>query len=287
MSSVSSPATVKVGTSGFSFPDWRGIIYPKGTPQREELIYYAQALGFDCLEINATYYAIISGKSAAAMEKKTGKNFEFVVKGYRGFTHDPFDSRLKEKKPPLEKAFEDIERFKESLSPFISAGKLGCVLLQFPVFFYPSAKSEDYILECAQRFDRIPLVIEFRNSGWAKKETFDFLRKNKLAFCVVDEPSLPRLMPFTNEVTSPDIAYLRLHGRNKNWFNVPASERYDYFYSDDELKEFIPEIEKMSGEAMKTYIFFNNCHAGSAAKNASKMKDLLGMDQGGSLLFYT
>ena len=64
---------IRIGTSGFSFPDWRkGVIYPKGLAQKEELIYYAQELGFDCLEINATYYALISDKSASAMEKKTG-----------------------------------------------------------------------------------------------------------------------------------------------------------------------------------------------------------------------
>ena len=83
-------------------------------------------------------------------------------------------------------------------------------------------------------------------------------------------------MPFVNAVTS-DIAYLRLHGRNMNWFKVSAGERYNYLYSDDELAKFIPEIEKISGNSKKAYIFFNNCHIGFAARNAQRMKELLGM----------
>ncbi|MCX8093768.1 MAG: DUF72 domain-containing protein [Candidatus Goldbacteria bacterium] len=264
---------IKIGTSGFSFPDWRNNIYPAGLPQKDELRYYANELKFNCLEINVTYYTIIQEKSAAAITEKTGDDFEFVVKGYKGFTHDPFDNRL-DKKPDQEKIKEYIEKFKSSIKPFIKANKLGCILLQFPVFFYPSQESKDYILNCKKMLGNIKIVIEFRNSGWAKKETFEFLKYNNLGFCVVDEPKLPRLMPFVNEVTS-DIAYLRFHGRNKNWFNAPTSERYNYLYTDDELKEFLPEIRKMASSGAKTYIFFNNCHAGSAVKNAMKMKDLL------------
>jgi len=265
---------IKLGTSGFSFPDWRkGVIYPQGLPQKEELVYYGKDLGFDTLEVNSTYYAIISEKSAAAMEQKTGPGFEFVVKGFRGFTHDPFDSRF-ENKPPVEKAMEDIERFRGSLKPFIAAGKLGAVLLQFPVFFYPSKQSEEYMVKCRKAFDGLPLVIEFRNIDWAKPGTFEFLRANEIGYCAVDEPKIPRLMPLINEVTS-GIAYLRLHGRNKNWFNAPTDVRYDYLYSDEELKGFIPELDKMRQKAGKVYLFLNNCHAGSAVKNAVRMRDLL------------
>ncbi len=265
---------IRLGTSGFSFPDWRGVIYPEGLDQKEELVYYANTLKFDCLEVNSTYYAIISEKSAAAMEKKTGPGFEFVVKGFRGFTHDPFDNRL-EKKPQPEKAMEDLARFKSSLKPFEAAGKLGAVLLQFPVFFLPSRESEAYIVKCKKALAGIPLVIEFRNIEWAKPGTFDFLRANDIGYCAVDEPKIPRLMPLVPEVTSA-VAYLRLHGRNKNWFKAPSSVRYDYLYSDDELREFIPELQKMDRKAGKAYLFMNNCHAGSAVKNAVRMRELLG-----------
>lgn len=269
-------SNIKIGTSGFSFPDWRNNIYPKGLSQQDELKYYANELKFNCLEVNVTYYTIIKERTAEAMVKKTDNDFEFVVKGYKGFTHDPFDNRI-DKKPDDEKIKDDVEKFKSSLIPFIESKKLGCILLQFPVFFYPSQKSEDYILKLKKIFNNIKIVVEFRNSKWAQKRTFDFLRYNNIGFCVVDEPQLPRLMPFINEVTS-DIAYLRFHGRNKNWFNAPSSQRYNYLYSDKELKEFIPEIRKMALSSFRTYIFFNNCHAGSAVKNALKMKDLLKLE---------
>jgi len=118
--------------------------------------------------------------------------------------------------------------------------------------------------------------VEFRNKGWAKPETFEFLKKNNLGYCAVDEPKLPRLMPFVNEVTS-DIGYLRFHGRNKNWFNAPTEVRYDYMYSEDELKEFVPEIKKMEKNSKNLYILFNNCHAGKAVKDAKKLKTMLGL----------
>ncbi len=267
--------TIRIGTSGFSMPDWRGgVIYPKGLPQREELVYYQNELGFDTLEVNSTYYALISEKSAMAMEKKTGKNFEFVVKGYRGFTHDPFDDRLRDKKPSIDHALEDIDKFKFSIRPFMEAGKLGAVLLQYPVFFYPSKESMEYMRQSREKLKDIPVIIEFRNSDWAKPETFEFLKSADLGYCAVDEPQLPRLMPFINEVTS-DIGYLRLHGRNKNWFNAPVSERYDYLYSEEELNSFIPKMKSMAEKSKRMYILFNNCHTGSAVRNAQRTKQLL------------
>ncbi len=271
---------VKIGTSGFSFPDWRkGVIYPQGLPQKEELIYYQKELGFDTLEVNATYYALLSDKTAFAMEQKTSKGFEFVVKGFRGFTHDPFDTRLGEKQPSMDRAFSDIEKFKYSLKPFSEAGKLGGILLQFPVFFYPSKESEAYIINCKKAFEGMPLIIEFRNSHWAKDETFSFLKAYDLGYCAVDEPPLERLMPFKPEVTS-DVAYFRLHGRNKNWFNAPSEVRYDYLYTDEELKSFLPDVKKMAEQSKKMFIFLNNCHAGSAVKNAKRMKQMMDAQQG-------
>ena len=62
-----------------------------------------------------------------------------------------------------------------------------------------------------------------------------------------------------------------------NWFNASRSERYNYLYSEDELKEFIPKVKEVASRTVKTYSFFNNCHAGAAARNAQMMKNLMGM----------
>jgi uncharacterized protein YecE (DUF72 family) len=267
---------IKIGTSGFSFRDWMGPIYPKGTKPAEALSYYEKELGFNCVEINSTYYALVSEKSFEGMEKKTGPDFEFVVKGYRGITHDPFDPRLGGQKPSIKDALENIDKFNYSLAPLKEKGKLGGVLLQFPVFFEPSDSSQQYLLDCKSKFADTPLIIEFRHHAWSKPETFGFLKANGMGYCVVDEAKLPRLMPFINEVTS-DTAYLRLHGRNPNWFNAPMEERYNYLYSDSELESFLPELGKMDSSSQKTYTFFNNCHKGQAVKNAIRLKELLGL----------
>jgi len=266
---------VKIGTSGFSFPDWKGTVYPGRLPAREMLSYYADELKFDTVEINSTYYNIPKPENMEAMAKKTPDGFEFVVKAYRGMTHDPFDDRLEEK--PSEEAVESYFRiFRESLEPFKAGNKLGAVLMQFPVFFYPSEHSREYMLKSKELLRGIPLVIEFRNKAWAKDETFAFLKENGLAYCAVDEPKLPRLMPFINEVTS-STGYMRFHGRNPDWFNAPVAERYNYLYTDDELREFVPEVNRMNERAEKSFIFFNNCHAGSAAKNAATFREMLGL----------
>lgn len=265
---------IKIGTSGFSFKDWFGPVYPKSLQSSDLLRYYQEGLSFNCVEINATYYALLSDKSFSSMEKKTGPGFEFIIKGFKGITHEPFDKRVADKRISLDRVREHMQRFIFSIQPLIEKNKLGGVLLQFPVFFYPSQHSTEYILECKEQFRDIPLIIEFRNRAWAKKATFDFLRDHHIAYCSVDEPRLPRLMPFINEVTS-DIGYLRFHGRNTNWFNAPLAERYNYLYSDEELKEFLPEIDRIDKKAQKTYIFFNNCHGGFAVKNALALIDLL------------
>jgi len=264
---------IKIGTSGFSFPDWRGVVYPKDIQPKDALLYYEKELGFDTVEINFTYYTLPGIKTMEGLAKKTTENFEFAVKAFKVMTHDPFDTRM-EKRPERNEIKETFEKFLYSMKPLIESKKLGAILFQFPVFFYPGSESKDYILQCKEYLRDLPLVIEFRNGAWAKPETFAFLRKNDLAYCMVDEPKLPRLMPFVEEITSK-IGYLRLHGRNQNWFNVQTRERYNYLYSDSELKEFVDPIKKIHEKAQKGYIFFNNCHAGAAARNALQMKRLL------------
>ncbi|MBM3314887.1 DUF72 domain-containing protein, partial [candidate division WOR-3 bacterium] len=83
-----------------------------------------------------------------------------------------------------------------------------------------------------------------------------------------------RLMPFEPRRTS-DLAYFRFHGRNQNWFNATREERYDYLYSAAELQEFTGPVRSLGGRT--AFLFFNNCHAGSAARNALMVKTMLGL----------
>ncbi len=261
---------IKIGTSGFSFPDWKGTVYPAGIRERDMLSFYEKGLGFHALEINFTYYTLPSQKSFAAMSKKTSKGFEFVVKAFKGMTHEIRDKETGE----MVDHQETFNKFKYSLLPLAEDDKLACVLAQFPYGFFPNRENLSYLERFKGEMEDIPLVFEFRNQAWLKEQTFQFLKENGLGFCIVDEPKLPKLMPYFPRATSK-IGYFRFHGRNPNWFNVPTSVRYDYLYSEGELKEFIPDIKDISQKTGKTLIFFNNCHAGSAAKNAAQMAKLL------------
>jgi len=261
---------IKIGTSGFSFPDWKGIIYPPGLKDKDMLPFYEKELGFNALEINFTYYSLPSQKSFLAMSKKTSEEFEFVVKAFKGLTHEIRDQETGE----LIDNREIFKKFKYSMKPLIEEGKLACILAQFPYGFLPNRENKDYLERFKEEMEGIPLVFEFRNQVWITQETFNFLEQRNIGFCIVDEPKLPRLIPYLPKATS-DIGYFRFHGRNPNWFNSPISVRYDYLYSEKELKEFIPDIKDISKKTGKTLIFFNNCHAGSAAKNAIQMAKLL------------
>lgn len=264
---------VRIGTSGFSFQDWKGKVYPPTIKNRDMLSYYEKELRFDTLEVNFTYYTLPTTASINGMVNKTSQNFEFVVRSHKEMTHEIWEDRERKR---IKDTSEVLKKFVYGLKPMIDQGRLGCILLQFPSFFWPNRQNHDYIVSCKEYLEDIPTVVEFRNRAWVRESTWSLLKDNNLGFCVVDEPSLPRLMPFVPKVTS-EIAYIRFHGRNKNWFKASREERYNYLYSEEELKGFIPEIEKLHQDARKGYIMFNNCHAGSAVSNALQLKKIMGM----------
>jgi uncharacterized protein YecE (DUF72 family) len=261
---------LKLGTSGFSFEDWKGTIYPPRLKKQDMLPYYEKELGFKCLEINSTYYTLPSPKSMEGMLKKTSEDFEFTVKAFKGMTHEIWNKDTKE----LLDNREVFEKFNFSMAPLRQAGRLRCLLAQFPPWFYPRRENLDYIRSFKDRVEGLPIVVEFRNPAWHKDSTLKLLREEGLGYCVVDEPRLPGLMPFNPKSTS-DIGYFRFHGRNPNWFNVPASVRYDYLYSEEELQGFLLPVQEVAGLTETTFVFFNNCHGGSAIKNALRLRDML------------
>jgi uncharacterized protein YecE (DUF72 family) len=261
---------IKIGTSGFSFDDWVGPVYPPRLNKSDWLGYYERALGFKALEINFTYYTLPSLRSMDALSRKTSQGFEFAVKAFRGMTHEIRDKRG----GGWVDNRETFEKFRYSLNPLVRDGKLACVLAQFPYSFLPGQESLAYLKEFKNRLKDIPVVVEFRNRAWTREQTFSFLQENLLGYCVVDEPKLGKLMPFHPRATS-EVGYFRFHGRNPRWFNVPTSVRYDYLYSEEELRELIPPIKTVASGTEKALVFFNNCHAGQAARNGIMLTQLL------------
>jgi len=265
--------SIHIGTSGFSFDDWLGRVYPAGLPKTGMLEYYEQALGFDSVELNFTYYAMPTARTLDSMVRRTADGFTFVVRSHKDMTHEIWQD---EGRKVLKDTSTVFKAFHEGIRPLVASNRLGCLLVQLPVFFYPIPSNFEYLRKMPDLLPGVPLVVEFRNRAWLRETAFRMLEQTGMGFCVVDEPKLARLMPFEPRRTS-SIAYFRLHGRNLNWFNASREERYDYFYSREELTEFVPPVTSLAAGAGETFVFFNNCHTGSAARNALMMKQMLGL----------
>jgi uncharacterized protein YecE (DUF72 family) len=120
------------------------------------------------------------------------------------------------------------------------------------------------------------VVVEFRNAGWVKDETFDLLRSENLGYCCVDEPRLKGLLPPIAVATSA-VAYVRFHGRNyAKWYaHEEAWERYNYTYSEEELREWVPKLRELDAEVPLTLVYFNNHFEGQSTKGARDLSQLL------------
>lgn len=254
-----------IGTSGYSYADWRGVFYPQTMKQSEFLSYYSER--FDCVELNFTYYRQPAAHSIETMAAKVPDSFRFTVKAHRTMTHEIPQEAL---------VASEFEQFRQGILPMAQSGKLGCVLFQFPWSFRPSKVNYDYVLSLPDRLDYAKIVVEFRNNAWARDEVYEYLRERGIGSCCVDEPELRGLFPRLAVVTS-GVSYVRFHGRNAaKWFNhKQAWERYDYLYSQDELAQWVPEVLQMAEASEDTYVLFNNCHQGQAAINAAQMQQLL------------
>lgn len=261
---------IRVGTSGYSFPDWKGTVYPANIRDADMFSWYVNQFRFNTVEMNHTYYRQPAVRTFDALLKKSPVDFDFTIKLYGGITHEPW------KDPPSRVDMELCSQFLDGIKPVVESGKLGCLLAQFPMSVSRSQGAWDYILALPEALNGLPLVFEFRNKSWVSEETVQRLKAEGIGFCAVDEPKMGSLMPLVPAVTS-DIAYLRLHGKSESWFKNKAL-RYDYLYSERELQKLLPTISRMSAASRTLYIMFNNCHAGAAVMNVRMLQDLLGMD---------
>jgi uncharacterized protein YecE (DUF72 family) len=254
--------TILVGTSGFHYKDWVGPVYPEGLPQQEWLSFYASQ--FPTCELNFSYYRIPDARTLDSMAAKVPDGFLFSVKAFRGITHE-----RKEPGPQM-------EQFSLSLKVLADAGKLACVLAQFPYSFHANDANRSYLGQVREGFGDLPVVVEFRSREWISQETFDQLRSLNLGFCCVDQPRFKNLVPPVAEATGP-VAYVRFHGRNRDkwWQHEEAWERYDYTYSDEELEEWVPRIRELDAAAPLTLVYMNNHWQGQAVGTANQLRMLL------------
>ncbi len=256
-----SAASILVGTSGYSFADWVGPFYPAGTRSSDFLGYYAGH--FPAVEVNSTYYRIPHPRVLEQMERKTPPGFLFVVKLHRSMTHEGVHDEAR------------AREFLAAVQPLKDAGKYEGLLAQFPWGFRRTAENKAHLESLRERLAGEPLFAEFRHDSWAHPGLEAWLRERGIGYCAVDEPALKGLMP-PIAIATTDRAYVRFHGRNAaNWWARGGGDRYDYDYTRPELAEWLEKVTRLAEQAKRTYLFFNNCHAGQAARSAKLMQELL------------
>lgn len=258
---------ILVGTSGFSYQDWRGPFYPADLPAREMLGYYAGHFPF--VELNTTYYRMPDTGFLKRLTARTPSGFLFVVKAFQGLTHSPHELGS----DGLHDAF---ARFKEEAAGLADEGRLAAVLAQFPNSFRNNPPNLKYLARWREEFGELPLVVEFRHRSWLTSEVQQELKRQRLSFAGVDEPSLPGLLPRMVWGTAAP-GYVRFHGRNaaKWWKHQEAYERYDYRYSAEELESWIPSLRQLETEVGTVLVAMNNHYQGSAPLNAKMLTGLL------------
>jgi len=267
-----------VGTAGFSYKDWEGVVYPADLKKRKihPLEYLAQF--FDCCEINTSFYGHIRpnvGKSWCEKTAAVNPNFQFTAKLFQGFTHIPRGT--KSPSPfQLTVSPKDEGLIREGLDSIATEGRLGAVLVQFPVSFKNADDTRDYLFSLVRKFSQYPLVLEIWHESWNDPEIQGRLAEEGVGFCNIDQPRLGKSLRGTAHVTAP-VGYVRLHGRNyKEWFQADnRNDRYNYLYKPKELQGWQERITQISQQTEKTFVVANNHFKGQAAVNALELKNML------------
>ena len=257
---------IRVGTAGWSYEDWNGIVYPARPARGFDRLAFHAAL-FDANEINSTFYRIPAPAQTRDWARRVSSNprFSFTAKLWRGFTHE------------RDAGDADAEAFLAAMAPLQEEGRLGAVLVQFPISFHGTAGNRTFLETILTRFQSLPLAVEFRGAEWDAKETDDVLNRHGAAFVNIDQPSLEGNLRATEHET-PDLAYFRFHGRNAaKWFGPDTSneERYNYLYRPGELAPWTARIRK--AKANTVFAILNNHFRGQAVANALELQhDLTG-----------
>ncbi len=257
---------LRCGPAGWSYPHWSDTVYndpeARGRHKLEFLARY-----FDSVEINTSFYQYIRPEVSRLWVAKAAANprFVFSAKLHRQLTHE----RRMEKSA--------IASFREGILPIHRAGKLACVLMQFPWSFRFTAENRQYLIELRRALHEFPLVAEMRHASWMSEEALGTLIDYRVGFCNIDQAPFSSAMPPTAFLTSR-VAYVRLHGRNsRDWEPQPANAaRHNYLYSEPELIEWKERIELLTEHAPLTMVIANNDAGGKSVVNALQMRRMLG-----------
>lgn len=237
---------IHIGTSGWSYDHWAGVLYPPGAPPRDRLGYYTQAFG--TVELNASFYRWPRLTTFASWQRRLPEGFRFTVKAPRGLTHA--------KRLYAPEAW--VERIAAS---WHELGDKRAVLL---VQLAPDHARDDARLGFF--LARIPpwirVAVELRHPSWVEDEVFAMLEHHGAAYCVMSGAHLPCVL----RATAPFV-YVRLHG--------PDHEHlYGGSYSDDDLAWWADRLREWEGAGKDVFAYFNNDGGGNAVRNASRLREL-------------
>jgi uncharacterized protein YecE (DUF72 family) len=288
---------LRIGTSGWSYPSgrgtWNGVFYPPAARRRknfDELAFYAEH--FDTVEVNSTFYGQPREAVSRSWAKRTPADFDFSVKLYQKFTHpkmfeqtlrrsleavDAGDDAVRELARPSDA---DLDAFRRGIDPLASAGKLGSVLAQFPPSFKSGPPEREYLAHLLAALAGYPVAVELRHRTWSDDfaGTLDLLNGSGAAWVQIDEPKFRFSIRQNRLPNVKGFYYMRLHGRNAEqwWRHDKSEDRYNYFYSDAELKEFSETADAARRIVKKAYLYTNNHFSAKSVANAAMIKKQLG-----------
>ena len=255
-------AEILIGTSGYSYTEWVGPFYPEGTKQDTFLRYYAST--FPTVELNFSYYRMPEYNQLKAMYAQD-PSLTYAIKAHESLTHTVEASTWRMQ----------AKTYRTAISALEQQGVLRAVLFQFPFSFHYDPDRRKYLDQLLRLFTDVPLAVEFRNGQWYNNRTLDALRERKVALASLDLPDIQSSPPMM-DVTTSRLAYIRLHGRNKEtWWGSDAAARYDYLYSHKELLGIAERIKGLSSTTQLVLVYFNNHRKGQAVQNALTLQKIL------------
>jgi uncharacterized protein YecE (DUF72 family) len=284
-----------VGTASWTDPTLvkSDAFYPLALKTAEDRLRF-YAAQFNTVEVDATYYALVSQRNAELWAERTPPGFVFNIKAFAMLTQHPVDatrlpvalksmlpaadrSAARLRHPPREALEMAFGMFWSALEPLRAAGKLGHLLFQFPAYFIARASNLDYIAGLKERMPGAAIAIEFRHNSWfdgaQRDETLRFAERHGLTFVSIDTPGT---VESVFAVTGAE-AYVRFHGRNReNWYKRDggAAERFKYLYAEAELAPWAERLKSLTG-VRRASVIFNNCYSNFGVMNAATMAQML------------
>jgi uncharacterized protein YecE (DUF72 family) len=274
--------------------------YPSSAKDAEaRLKYYASQ--FPMVEVDSSYYAIPVPQTAQLWAERTPSNFVFNVKAFRLFTgHQtqpkvfpkdiqsalglPLTKNVYHKDLPAEIQQELWRRFFEAVEPLRLNSKLGALHFQFAPWVTSGGEARKHVEHCVEVMQGRLMAVEFRNASWwterNRDSTLAFEREHGLVNVVVDGPQgFGSSVPAVWEVTSPDLAIVRMHGRNaETWEKkglTASSDRFNYDYPDAELEEIAENIKRLSAQVPVVHAVMNNNYQDQGQRNARTLAGFL------------